>query len=88
MFLQLKLEALLSKKIHNSKRIRPDDSSVVVSVNERSERDLIRRFDEVHVDWLVVEKQLLGWGELVKGLGLMSHSITWKLRRALSGRSL
>ena len=66
MFLQPKLDALLSKKISNSKRIRPDDSNVVVSVNERSERDLIRRFDEVQVDWVVVEKQLLSWGELLR----------------------
>jgi hypothetical protein len=65
-FLQPKLNALLSKKMTNRKRIRPDDSNVVVSVNERSERDLIRRFDEVQVDWVVVEKQLLSWGELLR----------------------
>lgn len=61
MFLQPKLDALLSKKITSRKRIKPDDSDVVVSVNERSERDLVRRFDEVHVDWQVVEKQLVSW---------------------------
>jgi len=66
MFLQSKLDALLGKKITRSKRIRPDDSNVVVSVNERSERDLVRRFDEVNVDWPVVEKQLLSWGELLR----------------------
>jgi hypothetical protein len=66
MFLQPKLDALLGKKINNSKRVRPDDSNVVVSVNERSERDLIRRFDEVQVDWPVVERQLLNWGELLR----------------------
>jgi hypothetical protein len=38
---------------------------VVVSVSERLKRDLIRRFDEVQVDWLVVEKQLLSWSELL-----------------------
>lgn len=66
MFLQAKLNALLSKKIASGKRIKPDDSNVVVSVNERSERDLVRRFDEVNVDWSVVEKQLLSWGELLR----------------------
>ena len=65
MFLQPKLDALLGKKVKNGKRIQPDDSNVLVSVNERSERDLIRRFDEVQVDWSVVEKQLLHWGELL-----------------------
>jgi hypothetical protein len=59
MLLQPKLGALLGKKIYNSMRVRPDDSNVVVSVNERSERDLIKRFDEVQVDWSVVDKQLL-----------------------------
>jgi hypothetical protein len=39
---------------------------MVVSVNERSERDLIRRYDEVQVDWSVVDKQLLSWGELLR----------------------
>jgi hypothetical protein len=47
MFLQPKLDALLGKKVKNGKRIQPDDSNVSVSVNERSERDLIRRFDGV-----------------------------------------
>jgi hypothetical protein len=66
MLLQPKLGALLGKKIHNSMRVRPDDSNVVVSVNERSERDLIKRFEEVQVDWSVVDKQLLSWGELLR----------------------
>jgi hypothetical protein len=47
MFLQPKLDALLGKKVKNGKRIQPDDSNVLVSVSERLERDLIRRFDEV-----------------------------------------
>jgi hypothetical protein len=57
--------ALLGKKINNSKRVRPEDGNVVVSVNERPS-DLIRRFDEVQVDWSVVDKQLLSWGELLR----------------------
>ncbi|KAM0703903.1 hypothetical protein Q7P35_008909 [Cladosporium inversicolor] len=65
-FLQAKLNALLGKKVASGKRIKPDDSDVVVSVNERSERDLVRRFDEINVDWSVVEKQLLSWGELLR----------------------
>lgn len=49
MFLQPNLDALPSKKISNSRRIRPDESNVLVPVNKRSERDLIKRFDEVQV---------------------------------------
>ena len=47
-FLQPKLDTLLSKKITNRKRIRPDHSNVVASGIERSGCDLIKRFDEVH----------------------------------------
>lgn len=64
--LQPKLESLLSRKTSGNKRMRPDDSNVVVSVTERSERDLIRRLDDADVDWSVVEKQLLDWGELFR----------------------
>jgi len=37
---------------------------MVVSVTERSERDLTKRFDETEIDWPVVEKQLVAWGLL------------------------
>jgi hypothetical protein len=36
--------------VDKSKHVKPDDINVVVSVNERSERDLIRHFDKVRVD--------------------------------------
>jgi hypothetical protein len=44
----------------------PDDISVVVSVIGRSERDLTKRFDEIEIDWPVIEKQLVVWGELFR----------------------
>jgi hypothetical protein len=59
----VKARCIAQQEDKNSKRVRPDDSNVVVLVNERSERDLIRRLDEVEVDWSVVEKQLLSWGD-------------------------
>lgn len=40
--LQPKLDSLLKKKMSRNKRMRSDDSNVVVSVTERSERDLER----------------------------------------------
>jgi len=66
MSLKPKLDALVSKKTTSRKRISSDDTNLVVSVNERTERDLIRRFDELKVDWSVVEKQLLNWGEFLR----------------------
>ncbi|CZT13844.1 uncharacterized protein RAG0_17336 [Rhynchosporium agropyri] len=79
LFLQPKLEKLLCKKLPSNKRDRPDGTNVVVSVTERSERDLTKRFDETDIDWPVVEKQLLAWGELFragKKLGWIYPSTT------------
>jgi hypothetical protein len=38
--------------------MRPDDITVAISVTERSERDLIKRFNDIEVNWSIVEKQL------------------------------
>jgi hypothetical protein len=43
-----------------------DDTSVVMSVNDRSQRDLTRRFDNMDVDWSVIERQLIRWGEFFR----------------------
>jgi hypothetical protein len=37
----------------------PEDTTVVVSVTERSERDLTKRFDDTSIDWAVIERQLV-----------------------------
>jgi hypothetical protein len=66
LFIRPKLEKLLCKKLSSNKRVRPDNTNVVVSVTERSERDLTKQFDETEIDWLVVEKQLRAWGELFR----------------------
>ncbi|KAE8440413.1 hypothetical protein EG329_008014 [Mollisiaceae sp. DMI_Dod_QoI] len=66
LFLQPKLEKLLCKKLPSNKRVRPDDTNVVISVTDRSERDLTKRFDETDIEWPVIEKQLVAWGELFR----------------------
>ena len=65
-FLKPKLEKLLRKKVSSNKRVTPDDTNVVVSVTDRSERDLTKRFDETEIGWPVIEKQLIAWGELFR----------------------
>lgn len=35
------------------------------SVTDRSERDLTKRFDELNIDWEVVEDQLMAWSHLL-----------------------
>jgi hypothetical protein len=57
--LKLKVEKLLSKKVAHSRHVEFDDTSVVVSVNDRSQRDLTKQFNSIDVDWLVIERQLI-----------------------------
>jgi hypothetical protein len=39
---------------------------IVISVTDRSERDITKRFDELMIDWLVVERQLQAWSHLTR----------------------
>lgn len=55
---------ILRSKIAHDRRVRPDDTNVVVSVNERSQRDLIKRFESTDINWTAIEKQLCMWAEL------------------------
>jgi hypothetical protein len=64
--LSAKVDKLLSRKLPHGRHVKCDDTSVVASVNDRSERDLTKRFDEMDIDWLLVERQLMRWGELLR----------------------
>lgn len=64
--LRSKLDKLLRKKLPSNKAFRADDTNIVLSVTDRSERDLVKRFDELDIDWRVIEKQLEAWGHLFR----------------------
>jgi hypothetical protein len=66
MILKPKLDKLILKKYPRNKHVRCDDTSATVSVTDRTERDLTKRFDETSIDWSVLQKQLLAWGELFR----------------------
>lgn len=60
------LDQVLRSKVAASSQIEPVDTQVTVAVNDRSERDLVKRFDGATVDWAVVEQQLTMWSNLCR----------------------
>ncbi|KAH7109908.1 hypothetical protein B0J13DRAFT_415000, partial [Dactylonectria estremocensis] len=56
--LKSKLEELLKKKTPRTKSYESEETTIIVSVTDRTERDLSKRFDEQDIEWGVVEDQL------------------------------
>lgn len=56
--LRTKLKKAL-KKIPPSRQLHAEDTNIVVSVNDRSERDLVKQFDGTKIEWMTIENQLL-----------------------------
>ncbi|KAK3381183.1 hypothetical protein B0H63DRAFT_450549 [Podospora didyma] len=48
------------------KSYRADATTNVISVNDRSERDITNHFKELQIDWPVVERQLQSWSHLLR----------------------
>lgn len=61
-----KLKKLLKKKVARDSRLRAEDTAVVVSINDRSEHNLTKRFDGLNIDWSQVENQLRVWGDRLR----------------------
>ena len=64
--LRPKLDKLLARKLPGNKCFRADETIVVVSVTDRTERDVNKRFDELDIDWKILEKQLETWSHLFR----------------------
>ena len=58
LFLEPKLKKLLDNKFGKKRPVKPEHSTVVVSVKKDSERDLTKTFDGTDIDWAVIENQL------------------------------
>ena len=63
---QIKEDAcnILGRKIAHGRRVRLDDTDMVLSVN--SQRNIDKHFEGTSVDWTAVEKQLLAWAHLFR----------------------
>ena len=59
-----KADHVVRRKIIRKQRVRADDTTVVVSVNDRQHRDLTKHFEDTDVNWTAIEKQLLMWENL------------------------
>jgi hypothetical protein len=59
-----KAERIMEQKKARNQRVRSDDTTIVVAVNERSQRNLTKRFEGTDVDWTPIETQLLRWENL------------------------
>lgn len=60
------LDQLAEKKMGHINGVKADKTSVVVSVTSRSEHDLTKRFEELDVNWTIVEAQLVQWSGLFR----------------------
>lgn len=64
--IQGEADKILRGKTARDRRVRPDDTTVVASVNDRSQRYLTKRFEGTDIDWTEVERQLLMWAGLCR----------------------
>jgi hypothetical protein len=64
--LQPKLEKLLCRKLAKNRHVMSEETNVVISVTDRSQRDVIKRFDDTNVEWSVIERQLVLWSDLFR----------------------
>ena len=76
-YLRARLEELLQNKLGSCTMVKSDDTNVVVSVTSRAERDFVKRFNGLSIDWSPVEKQLVEWSSLYRNGKKLRLDITF-----------
>jgi hypothetical protein len=61
--LNAQVEDLVNQKSVKSGAMRLNDNNIVVSLTERSQRDLAKRFPKTKIGWAIVDKELEAWGK-------------------------
>ncbi|KAF9765082.1 hypothetical protein IL306_002693 [Fusarium sp. DS 682] len=61
-----KVDKLLRQTTPRGKKYVPEQTIIVVSVTDRGEQDLTKRFDEFNIDWKMAEGQLCKWSHLFR----------------------
>jgi hypothetical protein len=87
MYLQAEVEKLVEKKLPRSSHVELDDVGVVASVKDRSESDLTKRFDDMNIDWSVIERQFVRWSEPFRAGRKLKVSLTFNYIDSASGDS-
>lgn len=64
LFLEKKLEKVLWRKVACHRWVTADDTAIVVLVNDCTQRNLTKRFDDTDIIWTAIENQLLKWSGL------------------------
>ena len=63
--LKQKIEELVHMKKRN-RRVRSEDTAIVVSINHRNQGPLEKLYNSANIDWKPVERQLRKWSNLVR----------------------
>lgn len=64
--LKADVDDMLQTKKKRYQRVRSEGTSITVSVNERSHRDLEKFYSSTNINWAPVEKQLRKWSNLLR----------------------
>ena len=81
MVLKDKLEYLLLKEVGPERQVRCDDTEVKVSVSDRTQRNLVKRFGSLDISWTAIAKQLETWIKRFRSGKKLRVDFVFQLRR-------